>query len=256
MSCRPASTKCAITACTTPPVATTPATCRMFFCWSSRPTHQVPILQTPSLPVSPPTLRNRAGARIARQAISGSSDGCRRPDRKGRDHAAPDADFSDTISTTRRLVARSTAHARALVRMPHNRCKSPAQPLNRRITACPCAVPSCRRPAGCRIPPPDHLPPAVEISIRLLCYPAENSRSDASVQPSLRARQGGANSDSFDIVVLNRRAGVAGIGSRAPQSTIRRRTAASLRWMTTADLVSESAIILRVCLDHRLLPRR
>jgi hypothetical protein len=86
----------------------------MLFCWSSRLRDQVLILQTP-------TLRDRAVARIARQAISGSSGGCRRPDHKGRDHAAPDADFSDTIPT-RRLVARSTAHARGLVRMPHNRC--------------------------------------------------------------------------------------------------------------------------------------
>src|SRR6516162_1524319 len=45
--------------------------------------------------------------------------------------------------------------------------------------------------------PPQQPPAAVETSIGPPHYPAEGTQSDAFVQPSLRARKGHANSDSF-----------------------------------------------------------
>src|SRR5262244_7330 len=53
------------------------------------------------------------------------------------------------------------------------------------------------QPADRLILPPQHPPAAVETSIGPPHYPAECTHSHASVQPSLRARKGHANSDSF-----------------------------------------------------------
>src|ERR1700750_1123707 len=53
------------------------------------------------------------------------------------------------------------------------------------------------QPADCLILLPQRLPAAVETSIGPAHYPAECTQSDAFLQPSLRARNGGANSDSF-----------------------------------------------------------
>src|SRR5262252_2415089 len=55
------------------------------------------------------------------------------------------------------------------------------------------------QPADRLILPPQHPPAAVETSIGPPHYPAECTHSHASVQPSLRARTGHANSDSFLI---------------------------------------------------------
>src|SRR5215813_13511363 len=53
------------------------------------------------------------------------------------------------------------------------------------------------QPADRLILPPQHPPAAVETSIGPPHYPAECTHSHASVQPSLRARTGHANSDSL-----------------------------------------------------------
>src|SRR5215469_4171584 len=53
------------------------------------------------------------------------------------------------------------------------------------------------QPADRLILPPQHPPVAVETSIGPPHYPAECTHSHAPVQPSLRARTGHANSDSF-----------------------------------------------------------
>src|SRR5580704_11525275 len=53
------------------------------------------------------------------------------------------------------------------------------------------------QPADCLILLPQRLPAAVETSIGSAHYPAECTQSDAFLQPSLRARNGRANSDSF-----------------------------------------------------------
>src|SRR5262245_25782528 len=53
------------------------------------------------------------------------------------------------------------------------------------------------QPADQLILPPQQPPAAVETSIGPPHCPAEGTQSDAFVQPSLRARQGHANSDSF-----------------------------------------------------------
>src|SRR6202521_4942949 len=58
------------------------------------------------------------------------------------------------------------------------------------------------QPADCLILLPQRLPPAVETSIGPSHYPAECSQSDAFLQPSLRARKGRANSDSFNEITL------------------------------------------------------
>src|SRR5262252_4459210 len=57
------------------------------------------------------------------------------------------------------------------------------------------------QPADRLILPPQHPPAAVETSIGPPHYPAESTQSHAFVQPSLRARTGHANSDSFWITV-------------------------------------------------------
>src|SRR5215469_5198291 len=53
------------------------------------------------------------------------------------------------------------------------------------------------QPADRLILPPQPPPAAVETSIGPPYYPAECTQSEAFVQPSLRARKGHANSDSF-----------------------------------------------------------
>src|ERR1700748_415369 len=55
------------------------------------------------------------------------------------------------------------------------------------------------QPADCLILLPQRLPAAVETSIGPAHYPAECTQSDAFLQPSLRARNGRANSDSFPL---------------------------------------------------------
>src|SRR6516165_6358070 len=59
--------------------------------------------------------------------------------------------------------------------------------------------------------PPQQPPAAVETSIGPPHYPAEGTQSDAFVQPSLRARKGHANSDSF-------RRGIVGARPPPPQT--------------------------------------
>ena len=70
-------------------------------------------------------------------------------------------------------------------------------------------------PAHPALQPPDwlillpHPPPAaVEISIGSRPYPAKCTHSDAFVQPSLRARPGRANSDSFVHISAVERSGL------------------------------------------------
>src|ERR1700680_416242 len=53
------------------------------------------------------------------------------------------------------------------------------------------------QPADCLILLPQRLPAAVETSIGPAPSPAECTQSDAFLQPSLRARNGRANSNSF-----------------------------------------------------------
>src|ERR1700738_5272297 len=53
------------------------------------------------------------------------------------------------------------------------------------------------QPANCLVLLPQRLPAAVETSIGPAHYPAECTQSDAFLQPSLRARKGRANSNSF-----------------------------------------------------------
>src|ERR1700680_177738 len=53
------------------------------------------------------------------------------------------------------------------------------------------------QPADCLILLPQRLPPALETSIGPAHSPAECTQSDAFLQPSLRARNGRANSNSF-----------------------------------------------------------
>src|SRR3984957_19209004 len=53
------------------------------------------------------------------------------------------------------------------------------------------------QPADCLILLPQRLPAAVETSIRPAHYPAECTQSDAFLQPSLRAPNGRANSNSL-----------------------------------------------------------
>src|SRR6476469_3285089 len=55
------------------------------------------------------------------------------------------------------------------------------------------------QPADCLILLSQRLPAAVETSIGLAHYPAECTQSDAFLQPSLRARNGRANSNSFTV---------------------------------------------------------
>src|SRR5580692_6908282 len=55
------------------------------------------------------------------------------------------------------------------------------------------------QPADCLILLPQRLPAAVETSIGPAHYPAECTQSDAFLQPSLRARNGRANSNSFPV---------------------------------------------------------
>ena len=71
------------------------------------------------------------------------------------------------------------------------------------------------QPADCLILLSQRLPAAVETSIGLAHYPAECTQSDAFLQPSLRARNGRANSNSFparispEIVLFAQAAGSA-----------------------------------------------
>src|SRR6202035_2188258 len=53
------------------------------------------------------------------------------------------------------------------------------------------------QPADCLVLLPQRLPAAVETSIGPAHYPAECTQSDAFLQPSLRARNGRANSNSL-----------------------------------------------------------
>src|SRR6202048_2482127 len=57
------------------------------------------------------------------------------------------------------------------------------------------------QPADCLILLPQRLPAAVETSIGPAHYPAECTQSDAFLQPSLRARYGRANSNSFSSML-------------------------------------------------------
>src|SRR5215472_15584221 len=68
------------------------------------------------------------------------------------------------------------------------------------------------QPADWLILPPQPPPAAVETSIGPPHYPAESTQSHAFVQPSLRARKGHANSDSF-------LAGVAAVGRPRSSAT-------------------------------------
>src|SRR5258708_3428544 len=54
------------------------------------------------------------------------------------------------------------------------------------------------QPADCLILLPQRLPAALETSSGPAHYPAECTQSDAFLQPSLRARKGRANSNSFN----------------------------------------------------------
>src|SRR6476469_7708354 len=56
---------------------------------------------------------------------------------------------------------------------------------------------AARHPADCLILLPQRLPARVETAIGPAHYPAECTQSDAFLQPSLRARKGRANSNSF-----------------------------------------------------------
>src|SRR5689334_14041802 len=58
------------------------------------------------------------------------------------------------------------------------------------------------QPADCLILLPQRLPAAVETSIGPAHYPAECTQSDAFLQPSLRARKGRANSNSFAAALI------------------------------------------------------
>src|ERR1700732_1140201 len=58
------------------------------------------------------------------------------------------------------------------------------------------------QPADCLVLLPQRLPAAVETSIGPAHYPAECTQSDAFLQPSLRARKGRANSNSFALTLV------------------------------------------------------
>src|ERR1700722_16823770 len=61
------------------------------------------------------------------------------------------------------------------------------------------------QPADCLILLPQRLPAAVETSIGPAHYPAECTQSDAFLQPSLRARNGGAKSNSLQTLIRCKR---------------------------------------------------
>src|SRR5580700_11314205 len=66
------------------------------------------------------------------------------------------------------------------------------------------------QPADCLILLPQRLPAAVETSIGPAHYPAECTQSDAFLQPSLRARNGRANSNSLGMCRSGRIGGASG----------------------------------------------
>src|ERR1700722_15331517 len=68
------------------------------------------------------------------------------------------------------------------------------------------------QPADCLVLLPQRLPAAVETSIGPAHYPAECTQSDAFLQPSLRARNGRANSNSFyDPGIIHNPTGIRGL---------------------------------------------
>jgi hypothetical protein len=124
--------------------------------------------------------------------------GCRPPGRRARDdHHAADPHTSEPIPPLRRSVARSSALARRHPKIIGNRPTAATPAANRFASA-------SHHHAHATLQPTDRLfllrlrpPAAVETSIAPSHYPAECTQSDAFVQPSLRARPGRANSDSF-----------------------------------------------------------
>src|SRR5215468_10069460 len=86
------------------------------------------------------------------------------------------------------------------------------------------------QPADRLILPPQQPPAAVETSIGPPHYLAECTQSDAFVQPSLRARKGHSNSDSFSALASRRRVWQSQTlrANRAPE------TSASVFWVSAS----------------------
>src|SRR4030088_575785 len=97
----------------------------------------------------------------------------------------------------RRSVAGSPALARRHLRILGNRPTAAILPANRLASASDHRAHAALQPADCLILLPQRLPAAVETSIGPAHYPAECTQSDAFLQPSLRARNGRANSNSL-----------------------------------------------------------
>jgi len=174
----------------------------MFSYWRNPPTHR-PNPPDPSLTPVPEPRHRRAVARIARPAISRCCAGWRLPGRKARDdrHAA-NAHVADTIPPFRRSVAGSAALAWQHHRIIRNRPTAAMSPANRIASASDHRAHPALQPPDWLILLPHPPPAAVEISIGSRPYPAKCTHSDAFVQPSLRARTGHANSDSFGHFVV------------------------------------------------------
>src|SRR6516225_8518962 len=109
------------------------------------------------------------------------------------------------------------------------------------------------QPADRLILPPQQPPAAVETSIGPPHYPAECTQSDAFVQPSLRAREGHANSDSFRRHLA---------GSKMPKETFFTgspvgewsRGARSMPWVFGRGSRSQPAALVSDCDDAALFP--
>src|SRR5580704_11737243 len=106
------------------------------------------------------------------------------------------------------------------------------------------------QPADCLILLPQRLPAAVETSIVPAHYPAECTQSDAFLQPSLRARKGRANSNSFSGAIFCwRTEGLATLGrhtsSRSSNRANHRSNAscAAFAHMQRAALMGSTAIL-------------
>src|SRR5580704_6005345 len=82
------------------------------------------------------------------------------------------------------------------------------------------------QPADCLILLPQRLPAAAETSIGPAHYPAECTQSDAFLQPSLRARNGRANSNSLQTLIRLLRARLR-LSPTAPQAMRRLTLSAS-----------------------------
>src|ERR1700720_2336280 len=111
----------------------------------------------------------------------------------------PDAAPQAPIPPSRRSCAGSSPLPRCRHKIIGNRPTAATCPASRMASASDHRAHAALQPADCLILLPQRLPAAVETSIGPAHYPAECTQSDAFLQPSLRARKGRANSNSFRL---------------------------------------------------------